>query len=538
MKIWSYHVVDAEWQTSIIACVDYTNVQFENCIIADFASQATIELPKRVLLNCVWDGQVASVRVANTKCKFTNTTFDGICLGGLSLRNTLPWDEPVNDDPPVLLELDTFLFRGNRWPQPTTDGIRAYVPNRNLFVLSQTDDAQVIIHKGHADFDGGEELSGPLEIYGRGVDFVTDVGEPGVYRELKPIRTAPSFDAMTFSVKRGSSRDNTIVTLTVTGSNLFRCGSNLIAISPYFKDTIPLNPSWRTMPIVEEHGMEKIVAEVKSSDLWPAGQWLLRTTIAAVNYVHYDIQDWSYPGISPNSALCSLDCSPFLNWNEEKLETEDEKAVVYWSLVATVKLHPVLDNSLEEKAVKFLRHVSPASPTSANAFLNKFASNSDESSTIFVQSIVLLLSSYSQVIATTAMQILHGLYYTCSTEVYFALFRGDLIPQLIAFLHPLSLSLSDCEHIHYYILSNIERALRFTPPNGLARLGNENGNEQQTVHETILKRVVAPSEKIIQEPAKTRTEQQPSLSTLNHLLPILLVSTDFNTTLSLCCVLI
>ncbi|KAK2950807.1 hypothetical protein BLNAU_14225 [Blattamonas nauphoetae] len=287
MKIWSYHVVDGEWQTSLIACVDNTNVEFENCTIADFASHETVELPPRYVMSCVWDGQIAAVRVANTKVRVQNTTFDGICLGGLALRNALPWTEPAPGDPTVVLDLNVFLFRANRWPQPTTDGVRAYIPVRNLFVLSQSDEVEVRIHKGHADFDGGEDLSTPLEIYDRGAIFVTDVDEPGVYREFKVKRTEPSFESTIFSVRRGTTRENTIISLTVTGTSIFRCGSNTLAISPYFKDAVPDNPTWLGIPIVGEHGMEKIVGEVKSSDVWPAQKWLLRTTIAGACLVFF-----------------------------------------------------------------------------------------------------------------------------------------------------------------------------------------------------------------------------------------------------------
>ncbi|KAK2948998.1 hypothetical protein BLNAU_16104 [Blattamonas nauphoetae] len=291
MKIWSYHVVEDAWHTSIIACVDHTNVEFRHSIIADFASQIDFPLPDHYSLVCVWDGQVAAVRIANTKCKITNTTFDGICLGGLSLRNTLPWDEPAEGDPRILLELDKFMFRGNHWPQPTLDGVRAYVPNRNLFVLSEsTTTDHVILHAGDADFDGGADLTGATEIYIRGAILLTDVAEPGTYVTLTPIQTTPSFDDIQFSVRMGATRESTIVTLKVTGSNFFRCGSNAFTISPYFNDEAPLNPSWRTIPIVKETGMEEIVAEAKSSDLWPAGTWVVRATIAAVNYVKLDVQ--------------------------------------------------------------------------------------------------------------------------------------------------------------------------------------------------------------------------------------------------------
>ncbi|KAK2957200.1 hypothetical protein BLNAU_7794 [Blattamonas nauphoetae] len=289
IKVWSYHVVNDQWQTSIIACVDHTTVEFIDCVIADYATEISFPLPDRYSLVCIWDGQIAAVRVANTKCNIVNTTFDGICLGGLSLRNALPWVDVPAGESGIVLTIDTFLFRGNRWPQPTEDGVRAYVPNRNLFALSEsTDERVIIIDKGDADYDGGEDLSGPLEIYDRGVVFKSVVnGTPVIFT---PTRSAPSFDDLTISVSQATTREATIVTMTVTGSNFFRCGSNAITISPYFNGKAPDNPTWRTIPIVKETGMETIVAQAKSSDIWPAGQWMIRATIAAENYIQYDVQ--------------------------------------------------------------------------------------------------------------------------------------------------------------------------------------------------------------------------------------------------------
>ncbi|KAK2944954.1 hypothetical protein BLNAU_20130 [Blattamonas nauphoetae] len=47
---------------------------------------------------------------------------------------------------------------------------------------------------------------------------------------------------------------------------------------------------------------------------------------------------------SPGS-LCP-DCSDFVCWDEKETGTEDEKAVVFRSLVATLMLQPTLDVSL------------------------------------------------------------------------------------------------------------------------------------------------------------------------------------------------
>ncbi|KAK2957610.1 hypothetical protein BLNAU_7509 [Blattamonas nauphoetae] len=192
-----------------------------------------------------------------------------------------------------------------------------------------------------------------------------------------------------------------------------------------------------------------------------------------------------------------MDCSAFLNWGEEDLESEDEKTIIFRSLVATVKIQPVLDASLEAKAVKFLKHVTPENDESADAFLGSFASSSDESLTNLIQSIAVLISSPNRAITTAAMKMLRSLIWTCSAKVRLAFVKADLFPQLISTLSPLSLSFTEAVDIHIYIMRSINWTVWLATPNGLRNFISYDLNEQQTVRETILKQVLIPSEKYI-----------------------------------------
>ncbi|KAK2941491.1 hypothetical protein BLNAU_23608 [Blattamonas nauphoetae] len=103
------------------------------------------------------------------------------------------------------------------------------------------------------------------------------------------------------------------------------------------------------------------------------------------------------------------DCVPFLNWDESRLETDNDKTVIFRSLVATLKLQPSLPDSLELKAVKLLKFMHPQSEPSADAFLSSLGRPTDESLTNFVQLISVLFTSTSQVITTAAMKMLDNL---------------------------------------------------------------------------------------------------------------------------------
>ncbi|KAK2947877.1 hypothetical protein BLNAU_17202 [Blattamonas nauphoetae] len=190
-------------------------------------------------------------------------------------------------------------------------------------------------------------------------------------------------------------------------------------------------------------------------------------------------------------------CSPFLNWSYNPQKPEHKNALVFRSLVATVKLYPVLDASLEEKALDFLESTNPYHQTLAAAFFNSFALLTDESLTNFVQSIVVLISSTSPVITTAAMEMLTTLFGWCSPNVRLGLVNADLIPQIINTLNPQSFSFVESVDIHLDLMEIIDFSFWLATPHGLEILENEDRNEQLAVRETIFKQILLPSEKYI-----------------------------------------
>ncbi|KAK2947106.1 hypothetical protein BLNAU_17958 [Blattamonas nauphoetae] len=192
------------------------------------------------------------------------------------------------------------------------------------------------------------------------------------------------------------------------------------------------------------------------------------------------------------------DCSASLvNWRRSKRFSDDEIAVVFRSLVATVKLQAALDVSLEAKAVKFLDSVIPENHKSSVTFVRSFGRMIDESSTHFVQSIVVLLSSASQVITVSAMKMLRELIIYCSSKVRLALVTADLVSQLMNTLNPQSLPFTERVDFHMYVMEIINRFLWLATPGAQANLEIEGDNAQQGVYETVLKQVIVPSEKYI-----------------------------------------
>ncbi|KAK2953916.1 hypothetical protein BLNAU_11176 [Blattamonas nauphoetae] len=172
------------------------------------------------------------------------------------------------------------------------------------------------------------------------------------------------------------------------------------------------------------------------------------------------------------------------------------KVEYHFCVPAQQTLH-ALDVSLEAKAAKFLEFVVPPNPDFIYYFLGNLASLSDESLTDFVQSTVVLISSPSQIITTAAMKMLKSLIVCCSTNHKLALVKADLIPQLITTLNPHSLSFTETVDIHTCLLSIMYKFVHLATPLGLAQLRIEDDDEQQAVHETVLKQVLSPSEQYI-----------------------------------------
>ncbi|KAK2958129.1 hypothetical protein BLNAU_6833 [Blattamonas nauphoetae] len=143
----------------------------------------------------------------------------------------------------------------------------------------------------------------------------------------------------------------------------------------------------------------------------------------------------------------------------------------------TIKTQPSLDVSLETKAVKFLKSVDVDDEESVDAFLSSLGSNSDDSLAVFVQCIVVLISS--------------------AKKVHFALLKADLIPQLIITLNPHSRSFAEAADIHICLLSIITTSFWLVTSDPLTELGLEEQNEQLAAQETVLQQVLHPSEKYI-----------------------------------------
>ncbi|KAK2957533.1 hypothetical protein BLNAU_7432 [Blattamonas nauphoetae] len=201
--------------------------------------------------------------------------------------------------------------------------------------------------------------------------------------------------------------------------------------------------------------------------------------------------------LSSSQSPFSGDCSPFLNWDGEKIESEYKKAAVYRSLVATLKIQPALDVSLEAKAEKFLESLWSMDEEQVDTLLSCLGVSKYGSGFDLAKSIVVLLSSASKKITDWTVRIIKYLVNKSYLEKRYMLVTADLIPKLINTLNPRSCIFAEAVGIHSCLMHLITSSLHLTTPGGVLYLESEAGAEKQTIQREVLWQVVKPSEQYI-----------------------------------------
>ncbi|KAK2946482.1 hypothetical protein BLNAU_18587 [Blattamonas nauphoetae] len=130
---------------------------------------------------------------------------------------------------------------------------------------------------------------------------------------------------------------------------------------------------------------------------------------------------------------------------------------------------------------------------SDGSFLDRLTSTTDESLAEFVQSTGVLLSSPNRAIITATMDIFEFLIWSYPKKLHLALVNANLIPLIIDSLNVLSLSLTEEVDIHTSVMSVITCSFLLTTHVYVEDLETEDADEQQSVHETVLKKVLISS---------------------------------------------
>ncbi|KAK2952736.1 hypothetical protein BLNAU_12385 [Blattamonas nauphoetae] len=124
-------------------------------------------------------------------------------------------------------------------------------------------------------------------------------------------------------------------------------------------------------------------------------------------------------------------------------------------------------------------------------------STSAESMRSFMATIDVFLSSSKQAIVAAFLEMLNSLLNRCSSQMHLALVKADLFPRLITTLNPLSLYFAEAVEIHSGLMSSLTSSLWLSTPEGLSTIENADESAKQSVHKTVLKQVLVPSEAFI-----------------------------------------
>ncbi|KAK2961992.1 hypothetical protein BLNAU_3048 [Blattamonas nauphoetae] len=134
-------------------------------------------------------------------------------------------------------------------------------------------------------------------------------------------------------------------------------------------------------------------------------------------------------------------------------------------------------------------------PAITDQIINDIVQSSlDEDLDEFSDSIVTLVSIHNHEIIKATLFMLNRFIGNCSHPLVLKLIRTDLIPHIFTSLNPLSLSFADNKEIHDSLIRTLFSLLRHSFPNPLIGQRLAQSSEQQAIVDTVLIRVLIPSE--------------------------------------------
>ncbi|KAK2957327.1 hypothetical protein BLNAU_7705 [Blattamonas nauphoetae] len=180
--------------------------------------------------------------------------------------------------------------------------------------------------------------------------------------------------------------------------------------------------------------------------------------------------------------------------SENSLDSIDEKAALFQSLVTMAKDPDLYDSSLEMKAVKFLNEIVVKDDEEAGFHVWVGFMPSRRHVPQFVESVKILLSLPNQQLVTASMEFLRSLVVACSPLQKLALVDHGLVSNMMSALKPTTLTFPEADDIHLCLMDIVYHLLWLSTPSGLDRLEFDEPSEQLEVREAVFEEVVGASE--------------------------------------------
>ncbi|KAK2961680.1 hypothetical protein BLNAU_3478 [Blattamonas nauphoetae] len=186
---------------------------------------------------------------------------------------------------------------------------------------------------------------------------------------------------------------------------------------------------------------------------------------------------------------------PFLSFDEYTELSFEVKSVIYSSLVALVKAEYPFHESLQDRAVSFLKNIEKVSRNKeeVDKLVTELVPSSDGSHSSFVESILTLLSSPHSTFVVAALSFLYLTLFYSSTKIRCCLVASDLISNVLATVQPHTLPIAGNETIFDNLSWIIFYCLELATPHFIRNLGVTAAVEKANRREMIFQNVVLPS---------------------------------------------
>ncbi|KAK2943457.1 hypothetical protein BLNAU_21640 [Blattamonas nauphoetae] len=196
----------------------------------------------------------------------------------------------------------------------------------------------------------------------------------------------------------------------------------------------------------------------------------------------------------PDQRLIS-EREPFLNCNPYSQISFKNKSTVLCSLVALVKAEYPFDETLLDKAARFLKNLVPSwfEKEQAEKLVTDLVLSSAGSPSGFVDSILTLLSSSHSTVVAAALSFLHEITIRSSIEIRSRLVESDLISSVLATVQPDTLPITGNDEILDNLIWIIVECLNLADSSHLWRLGITDAIDKVNHREMIFQKVVIPS---------------------------------------------
>ncbi|KAK2942550.1 hypothetical protein BLNAU_22537 [Blattamonas nauphoetae] len=199
-----------------------------------------------------------------------------------------------------------------------------------------------------------------------------------------------------------------------------------------------------------------------------------------------------------SSSIKTTSHEPFLTFDPTQSWPFSYLSRMFRSLIALVKAQYPLDNALQDKAVRLLKRIDPNWNQHASARLvTELVPSPGCSPSGFIESITTLLSSPYSTVVSAAFSLLRPTIVSSPLIVRRDLVESDIIPKVLATIHPHTLPISGNEKKFDDLVTIITQGIKCALPSDLWTLNIKTAGDRLNLRKMIFQKVVQPSSRFV-----------------------------------------